>query len=55
MLSITALTMALSMGDDEVVVTDTHGVYGMGLPLVKCGLSLSVREIATRRASKRGP
>jgi len=41
-LSMTAMTMASSMGDDEVVVIDIHGVYGMGLPLVKWGLSLSV-------------
>ncbi len=43
-LSITAMTMALSIGDDEVVIVDIHGVYGMGLPLVKWGLSLSVPE-----------
>jgi len=34
-LSITAMTMASSIGGDEVVVIDIHGLYGMGLPLVK--------------------
>jgi hypothetical protein len=34
--------MVLSIGDDEVVVIDIYRVYGMGLSLVKWGLSLSV-------------
>ncbi len=36
------MTMGSSIGDDKVVIVDIHGVYGMGLPLVKWGLSLSV-------------
>ncbi len=39
---VTAITIALSIGEDEVVIIDIYIVYGMGLPLVKWGLSLSV-------------
>ena len=38
--------MALSVGVDDVVVVDIHGVSGRGLPLVKWGLPLSVPEIS---------
>ena len=42
MFIITAVMMASSIGVDDVVVVNIHGVSIKGLPLVKWGLPLSV-------------
>ncbi len=51
----TAMTMASSIGDDEVVIVDIYGLYGMGLPLVKWGLSLSVPVVNEGGALSKTP